>query len=144
MTFKHGFAREGKIERLHNIWRDIKKRCRHHPDYAGRGIKLCSEWGEYVAFRGWAMVSGYVDGLTIDRIDNDGDYCPSNCRWTDKKQQARNRRSSRLLAYNGEIKSLAQWCDDLGLDYQRTHKRLNQLGWPISKAFANPPPWQRQ
>lgn len=87
----------GKGTRLYRIWKGIRNRCNnvnnkdyHH--YGGRGISVCNEWSDFTVFRDWAFANGYCDVLTIDRIDNDGNYEPLNCRWTDMKTQRINQR----------------------------------------------------
>ena len=91
-SFKHG----GMQDRLYINYRAMKARCfepgyHHYNRYGGRGITVCSEWREsYAAFKAWAYNSGYKPGLSLDRIDNDGNYCPENCRWITQKEQVRN------------------------------------------------------
>ena len=92
----HGDNRRGKISRLYEIWRSMKSRClnpkhKAYKYYGGKGIKIYNEWkNDYVAFKSWALTNRYQDDLTIDRINNDGNYCPENCRWIPKSENSRN------------------------------------------------------
>lgn len=105
---KHGFACDGKRERLYAVWASMRTRCEnpkhiHYRHYGGRGIKVCDEWHDFEAFKKWVLANGYDKNAprgkcTIDRIDTDGNYCPDNCRWTDMKTQCNNKRKHRKTA----------------------------------------------
>lgn len=110
---KHGDSHE----RLYHIWQGIKARCMNpndtsYADYGGRGITVCSEWlGEngYDNFKTWSGKNGYKKNLSIDRIDVNGNYEPSNCRWATDMEQASNKRNSVLITYNEETKTASEW-----------------------------------
>ena len=95
----HGLlcGQQGNLPRLYRIWQGMKQRCYNsnrgkYPNYGGRGITVCPEWkNDYEAFYRWAKTHGYRDDLTIDRIDNDGPYCPENCRWITSKENTLHR-----------------------------------------------------
>lgn len=103
--------------RIYSIWRhminrcyDIKNDC--YKNYGGRGITVCKEWrDDLLAFKDWADKNGYKDSLTIDRIDNNGDYCPENCRWVTMKEQSRNKRTNRTMLYNGKKRCVSELCE---------------------------------
>lgn len=130
---RHGESRTP----LHNIWCGINYRCRHHPRYAGRGIKVCEEWAVYENFRDWALNNGYKDGLTIERIDVNEDYCPENCKWIPLGEQARNRTTTRWVDYNGKKVSLAEAAELAGLPYKEVHLRIKS-GWSVEDALSKP------
>lgn len=140
---KHGARSNWKKDRLYDIWGGIKKRCENPNDkgyksYGGRGIKICEEWkNNYVAFRDWALVNGYEENLSIDRIDTNKNYCPENCRWATAKQQANNRRNNIFIEYNGKRQSINEWSAETGLSYRAIHARL-KAGWEVSKTLEQP------
>lgn len=126
----HGFlSRKDKTPRLYRIWNCMKTRCynKNREDYkyyGGRGISVCTEWEhDFVAFREWALSNGYDDSLTLDRIDPDGNYCPSNCRWATAKEQGNNQRRTIFLEIGGVRKTLTQWADDVGMPRNRIYSR---------------------
>lgn len=136
---KHG----GYNTRLYRIWSMMKERCHNqkrieYSRYGGRSIHVCQEWLDFKTFMDWSLSNGYDDSLTLDRIDNDGDYCPGNCRWVTRKEQSNNTSSNRWITYGGEIKTITQWASENGLPYHVLKKRLDGLGWSFEKAISEP------
>lgn len=84
--------------------------------YGGRGISICQEWLDFAVFRSWALASGYAEGLTIDRRDNDGNYEPGNCRWVTTREQNRNYSRNRMLTFNGKTQCVRDWAHELGIN----------------------------
>lgn len=129
--------------RLYEEWKGIKYRCYNpkcseYDRYGGRGITICPEWlNSFEAFRGWAIANGYQDNLTIDRIDNDGPYCPDNCQWITHKEQQNNKSTNRFITYNGETKTMSQWAEETGIPYGTLRMRLVK-GWTVEDALTRP------
>lgn len=122
LTKHHSHKMSGT--RIYSEWQQIKcrcynKGCARYADWGGRGIKVCDQWkNDFEAFYKWAMENGYKDNLTIDRIDNDGDYCPQNCRWVDQKTQCRNRRSNVNITIGNSTRTMTEWCEIFQIDYE--------------------------
>ena len=104
-------------------WKHIKARCynsngKQYKDYGGRGIRVCDEWLEnFEPFYEWAINNGYREDLTIDRIDVNGDYEPSNCRWVTAKAQQNNKRSNHFITYNNETHTLTEWAEKYNINF---------------------------
>lgn len=106
--------------------------------YGGRGIKMCDEWiNNPQSFYNWAINNGYKEGLTIDRIDVNGNYEPSNCRWATKEVQDNNRRNNRKITYKGETKTLTQWCKEYNINIVTLSDRLKS-GLSFEEALKKP------
>lgn len=128
--------------RLYKIWRGMKVRCylktdQHYPDYGARGIVMCDEWSNsYESFRDWAYINGYQENLTIDRVDVDGNYEPSNCRWATVKEQANNKRDTIYLTYDGERKSLCEWASEIGMKEGTLRARVERYSYTDEEALT--------
>ena len=127
--------------RIYRIWSGMLKRCNNKNDkryinYGGRGIKV--EFKSFEEFYDWSINNGYKDNLTIDRIDNNGNYSKSNCRWTDNKTQTNNKRNNHYITLNNETKTLMQWCEFYKMDYYLVKNRINNLYWEPLKALTTP------
>ena len=133
----------GKCDtKLYRTWTHMKDRClnsndKSYDDYGGRGIKIYGKWLEFKNFYKWAIKSGYGVGLTIERIDVNGNYCPENCTWATRKEQNNNKRDNVILEHKGKKKTLAEWADEIGMNYNTLYNRI-YTGWPVEKALTTP------
>lgn len=119
----------GKGTRLYECWRHMRYRCENPSNqayeyYGGRGVSVCEEWHDFASFRQWALANGYDDSLTIDRIDVDGNYEPSNCRWAGSKTQMNNRRNTRHYEMDGKSLTLSEWSRLTGIPSTTIYKRM--------------------
>lgn len=119
------------------LWRCYNKARNDYPRYGGRGVTVCDRWKEsYDSFLSDMGIK--PDGYSLGRINNDGNYEPSNCRWETVLQQARNRCTSRLLTWNGITHNLSEWAERVGIDRSTIEKRLDDHGWSVEKALSTP------
>lgn len=131
--------------RLYSTWDNMKQRTGNpkHPSYHNygmRGIIVCPEWKEsFSAFCEWALTNGYDEHLEIDRKDNDGNYCPENCRWIDRIGQMNNYSRNHVIEFNGKKQTLQQWADELGINSSTIRERLNKWDWTIEEALSTIP-----
>jgi len=139
----HGMSRQGEYHPVYWAWRTMLQRCenpnyKQYENYGGRGIKVCGEWHDPQVFISWALANGWQEGLSIDRIDNDGNYEPGNCRWVTVKVQARNKRNNHLITFDGKTQTMAGWAEELNISYNVLKQRIDQYHWPIERALTEP------
>ena len=147
---KHIFGyekRNGKSRsvptRLYRIYTRMKSRCNNSNDhtfcrYGARGITVCREWeNSFQLFAQWAYNNGYSELLTIERVDNNGNYEPGNCRWATYKEQSNNTRANHFIECDGKRKTLSQWADEVGITQSSMFSRLFK-GWSERKAVTTP------
>lgn len=142
--------RDGRsLHPLYGIWNQMMGRCyresdKHYHRYGGRGIAVCDEWHDFWSFARWSdSIGGRPEGYEIDRIDNDGDYCPENCRWATRKQQMGNTSANAMIEYGEKRQSLAEWADEYGLEWNTLWNRIKR-GWAIEKAITTPVKYSRK
>ena len=129
--------------KLYYIWIEMRQRCtnpnhRHFRHYGKRGITVCEEWlHDFETFREWALSNGYKDGLSIDRRNNDGNYHPDNCRWVQQVTQCNNTRRCKMITYQDQCMSMADWARFLGINYRVLRSRF-RIGWSTERAFETP------
>ena len=135
---KHGMS----TARLGRIWYNMMSRCYNakngaYDRYGGHGVIVCAEWHDMRKFFTWAMVNGYKSDLTLDRIDNNGNYGPENCRWADKYTQANNKKNNHRITVNGRTKTLAEWEREMNFPSGTIRNRLSK-GWDEERAVNQP------
>lgn len=133
--------------KLYGVWHNMVRRCtdpkaKQYKNYGGRGIKICDEWNDYSVFRKWAINTGYIEEHSrseymLDRIDNDGNYEPSNCRWTNAKTQMNNRTVNTFICYQGVERTMAEWADYYNIPYNLFFRRY-QRGWDFERIITTP------
>lgn len=143
----HGKSR-GETLKMYNIWKSIVSRCtnpedRAYPNYGGRGISVCEKWKNSIDLFIEDMGDRPSLKHSIDRIDNNGNYEPSNCRWATQKEQMRNTRSNVCLEYKGEIKCVSEWAEELGVNQRSLRNRIKRWG-DIEKAFTTPVKYKKK
>jgi hypothetical protein len=123
-------------------WAAMKNRCKNpshvaYPRYGGRGIKVCERWAGSDGLRYFIEDMGErPPGMTLDRIDTNGDYCPENCRWADMKTQHRNRRDIPKLVLYGKAQTLADWADEYHIPVRLVWQRMKKYGWTLEEALT--------
>lgn len=132
----HGMSKTN----VYRAWFSMKARCdspklKSYPDYGGRGIKYDSRWNRFDFF--WKdMGDSYKEGLTLERIDNNGHYCKENCKWIPRREQLLNTRRNVLVTFKGETKPSCLWAKDIGIHQESMRKRLKK--WPLERALTEP------
>ncbi len=143
-NFKHGMSRL-KESNPYKSWESLKARCNNpkstmYHNYGGRGIRVCDEWdSSFTVFYDWAISNGWQEGLEIDRIDVNGNYEPSNCRWVTRAQNCRNTRKSLIYTYNGVTSVLKDLfsMSPISIRYPTARKRAH-MGWDIKRILEEP------
>jgi len=130
---KHGFFGT----KQYTVWHDMKQRClnpneKWFKNYGARGITICKEWLDPKVFCEWALMNGYQDNLTIERIDNNGNYCPENCKWIPGEEQHKNTRRNRKITFNGKTQILTDWARELKISCSALSERLKKWGLELA------------
>lgn len=131
-------------ERIYSIWKAMRLRCYNkngisYKYYGEKGITVCEEWkNDFQAFYDWAIANGYKENLTIDRINNNGNYEPSNCRWVTRKEQMNNTSKNRVFCVDGKNFTVAELARKHNMPYYLLSERINFLHWDIEKAINTP------
>jgi len=140
MARKHGYGRTYGRPKLYSIWKAMRQRCmntasKHYRNYGARGIKICERWNKFENFL--ADMGNPPPGLTLDRINNDGNYEPTNCRWATQLVQSHNSRAVRIITVRGESLPMPVWAKRLGMPVTAIRARLF-CGWSEERAVTEP------
>lgn len=133
----HGLSKKP----LYAVWQTMKQRCDNSNNpkyqwYGAKGVTYCEEWKSIEKFYEWCLSNGYAEGLTLDRIDSNGNYEPNNCRFISISEQQNNKTSTHFIEYEGEVHTLTQWSELLQIPRSTLSNRINALGWSIERAFG--------
>lgn len=133
---RHGLSNN----KFYSNWRHMMHRCFNpkndrFKDYGGRGITVSVEWQVLANFIKWCESSNYKEGLTLDRINVNGNYCKENCRWSTPKQQSNNTTRNHLLSHNGKTQNITQWSAESGINRSTLYLRIRR-GWTAEKALS--------
>lgn len=136
---RHGYYHEP----WYKNYRSMMDRCYcqktgNYHQYGAVGVSVCEEWHDIENFKRWVDQSGFVPGLTLDRIDGTKGYSPNNCRWATMREQTNNRRNTIFYEYKGERRALTDWADILGISRYTLYSRIQEQGWSVEKAFETP------
>jgi hypothetical protein len=139
---KHGLVTHGLTKSAtYSAWKGMLSRCYNKnnisfKNYGGRGIIVCQRW---LIFENFLTDMGIrPDNLTLDRIKNDGNYEPSNCKWASIKEQSNNRRTNRIITFKGQTKTMQQWAEELNIYHHTLRTRLYHLKWSVDRALTTP------
>jgi len=139
-AYKNGISKRPSYKTMLEVWTNMKNRCYREEDigysrYGERGIKVCDRWLTFTNFYE-DMYPSYKKGLSIERIDNEGNYSRENCKWATWKEQCNNRRTNRVLSYKGQSKTLSEWAEEVGIKRGTISQRVDAYGWSVEKALS--------
>ncbi|MBW4636028.1 MAG: hypothetical protein KME30_30340 [Iphinoe sp. HA4291-MV1] len=134
----HGHCKNASRSKVYQAWSDMKQRCDNpnhnsYKDYGGRRIKICKSWYNFEKFL--ADMGEPASKMTLDRIDVNGNYEASNCRWITQKEQSHNKRNNHYIFFNGRNQTLTKWAEELEIKSVTLHTRLSR-GWSVERAFT--------
>ena len=129
--------------KVHRCWSEIRQRCKNknyprYQDYGGRGIKVCERWNSFINFY-HDMGDPPTPRHSIDRIDNNKNYEPGNCKWSNPKEQQNHTRSNRIIEFNGRKLNIQQWSEIVNINHSTIRKRIDRSHWSIERALTEIP-----